>query len=315
MDITYLLWFQDFRNAIGDALTPFVEALSFFAISWLLLVPFTVYWCISKKNGLFLITAFCISWMINGIVKLTVCAYRPWIRDARIIPAGDSIKTAGGYSFPSGHTMNSSPIYGGLAVLAKKRAAWFSWLCILAIIVTALSRNYLGVHTPQDVLVGTILGLCSVWLASKIIAKPESENFMMIAGLVLCVIAYFYITKKSYPMDYKDGKLVVDPVKMLPDTFNAIGMMAGFIIGRYLEREYVKFESTGFSIRGILLALVGGAVFIVLLMNSFGGWKSLHDPLIAVMPAHWVRFTFGAAEMFFAMFVWPLVIKLTEGRK
>ena len=52
----------------------------------------------------------------NGALKVTVCAYRPWIRDARILPYGDSINTATGYSFPSGHTMNAATVFGGGAV-------------------------------------------------------------------------------------------------------------------------------------------------------------------------------------------------------
>ncbi len=78
MDIEYLLFLQNFRNSINDALTPFMEAISYFAVS--------------------------------------VCAYRPWIRDVRVLPAGDAIKTATGYSFPSGHTTTATPIYGGLAL-------------------------------------------------------------------------------------------------------------------------------------------------------------------------------------------------------
>ncbi len=54
--------------------------------------------------------------VVNGLLKVTVCAYRPWIRDARIIPYGDSKTTATGYSFPSGHSMNGASLYGGGAI-------------------------------------------------------------------------------------------------------------------------------------------------------------------------------------------------------
>ncbi len=49
------------------------------------------------KNRLFLLASMGISWFFNGFVKMTACAYRPCIKDARIIPAGDVIKTAGGW--------------------------------------------------------------------------------------------------------------------------------------------------------------------------------------------------------------------------
>ena len=37
MDISYLLWLQDFRNATGNVLTPLMEEVSMFAITYLLL--------------------------------------------------------------------------------------------------------------------------------------------------------------------------------------------------------------------------------------------------------------------------------------
>ena len=49
MDIEYLLLLQRFRNAINDALTPFMEMISLFAVTYLIIVPAVVYWCIDKK--------------------------------------------------------------------------------------------------------------------------------------------------------------------------------------------------------------------------------------------------------------------------
>lgn len=42
-------------------------------------------------------------------IMLTACVYHHWIRGGRILPAADSIRTAAGYSFPSGHTSTSVP--------------------------------------------------------------------------------------------------------------------------------------------------------------------------------------------------------------
>ena len=38
MDIAYLLWWQDFRNSINDALTPFMEEVSLFAVTYLIII-------------------------------------------------------------------------------------------------------------------------------------------------------------------------------------------------------------------------------------------------------------------------------------
>lgn len=53
MDIEYLLFLQNFRNSINDALTPFMEGISFFAVNYIILLPAFLYWCIDKRKGLF----------------------------------------------------------------------------------------------------------------------------------------------------------------------------------------------------------------------------------------------------------------------
>ncbi|MBQ7154434.1 MAG: phosphatase PAP2 family protein [Synergistaceae bacterium] len=305
MDIEYLLWLQDFREAAGNILTPFVDWLSYSAITWLLFVPFVVYWCVNKKAGLFMIVSLCISRFLNGIIKVTACVYRPFVRDTRIIPAGHKPT---GYSFPSGHTMWASPILGSLAVLTHKKSRLFAWLCGIVIILVAFSRNYLGVHTPQDVVVGTFAGLLSVWIASLIISRPERENFYLIAGIVLCILGVVYTAYKPYPMDYVDGKLLVDPAKMMLDTFYAVGMTTSFILGRWIEREYIKFHVTGLNVKGVILAVIGLIPVYFIVCTFAGSYNWLFDVFGELFTVSGGRFVIGFILMFWTVAVWPYVI-------
>jgi len=312
MDIEILLWLQDFRIATGDILTPFVNWLSHAAITWLLFVPFFVYWCINKKAGLFMIMSVCLSRFLNGIMKVTACAYRPFVRDSRIIPAGYK---PSGYSFPSGHTMWASPILGGLIVLTRKKSRLFAWLCGLLIILVAFSRMYLGVHTPQDVICGTLAGLFAVWLASFIMKRLERETSFLMAGLLLCVLGVIYTAFKPYPMDYVDGKLLVDPERMMLDTFYAVGLMAGFIAGRFVERKYIGFSATGLNIRGIILAVIGLVPVYFIAWTFAGDYKFLYDFLGSMFGVKGGRFVMGVILTFWTVAIWPCVIKLTEAKK
>ncbi len=311
MDIDFLLWLQNLREATGNVFTPFMDWFSFAVITWVLFVPFVVYWCISKKAGLFLITSLVISRFLNGILKVTACVYRPFVRDTRIIPAGHKPT---GYSFPSGHTMWASPIFGGLAVLTWKASKLFAWFCAAMIVLTALTRNYLGVHTPQDVICGSLAGLFAVWAAHKILQHPEHENFALAAGGLLCIAGVAYTLMKPYPMDYVDGKLLVDPEKMMLDTFYAVGMMTGFIAGRIIERKYINFHVTGLTFKGVILSVIG-LVPVHFIVYTFAGSYTWIYEVLSVLTDKGGRFVMGFVLMFWTVAVWPFVIKLTAGEK
>ncbi len=310
MDITYLLWLQDFRLSINDALTPFVNQLSFFAISYIVLLPVFVYWCLDKKKGLFILFAWKFSQTINAILKLTACIYRPWIKDARILPANNAIVTATGYSFPSGHTMMCTPIYGGLAVITKNKALRRVWIAL--ILLTMLSRNYLGVHTPQDVLVGFVFGVLAIYLAQKIFAyldkHPEKDVMFMVFAFLAGVLTLVYVSYKPYPMDYVDGKLLVDPSKMTVDSWGDAGGFAVFGILWYIESRFIKFEPTGWNFKGIVICAIG---LIPL------GW-ALANPdfiMMKMMEPHLGRLVSQTITLSYMMIVWPLVIKLFTRKK
>lgn len=311
MDITYLLWLQDFRLSINDALTPFFESFSFFSTSYIILLPAFVYWCLSKRNGLFVFFAMRISQTINAAVKLTACIYRPWIKDPRVIPAGNAITTATGYSFPSGHTMMSVPIYGGLALYTRK----IKWLCslfILAILIVMFSRNYLGVHTPQDVLAGLVLGGLSIWIADftfKCIDRnPECENKILIIELIFALAVFAYVNLKSYPMDYVDGKLLVDPNKMTIDSWGDVGGLVMLIFARFIEKKFVNFSETGFNAKGVILSIIG---LIPLGCMIYG----LKPVIVSFAGVHTGRLLYETCLMFYIIVIWPVVLKLSTGKK
>ncbi|MBO6231510.1 MAG: phosphatase PAP2 family protein [Ruminiclostridium sp.] len=312
MDIDYLLFLQNFRDTINDALTPFMEMISLFAVTYLIIVPAFIYWCVDKRKGLYTLASYNVSVAINAVIKLTFCVYRPWIRDSRILPAGDAITTATGYSFPSGHTSTAVPIYGGLAVGAWKKMRWISVICIVCIALTAFSRNYLGVHTPQDVLVGLTLGLVILWLMSVLFkylaAHPEKENIFLAAGVVLGITALFYITLKSYPTDIVDGALLVDPQKMMKDGYGDVGIMIAFCISRFAEKTWIKYEPV--LTKKTLAAGVTGAVLTFFLIET------IKFPMHELLGLHWGTLAANSVIMIFIVALWPAVMKaVTKNEK
>ena len=71
-------------------------------------------------------------------------------------------------SFPSGHSLASAAILGGIAVLAARtidHRIWRTTLrigCVVAVLIIGVSRLYLGVHWSTDVLGGWLAGMA--WL-------------------------------------------------------------------------------------------------------------------------------------------------------
>ncbi len=249
MDIEYLLFLQDFRNGVGGCLAPFmVWATDFIGSFWVYAAICMLYWAADREGGKRIFFGFHMGMLFNGLLKLTFCVYRPWIRDPRIIPYGNSIVTATGYSFPSGHSTRATTIYGGLAIWCQKKGlllpACLLWLSVFCVM---FSRNYLGVHTPQDVIIGFLSSLFAIYIAGKIedwTDKDRRRDLQLIAiSLVLCAVLALYYQYKPYPLDYTaGGKLLVDPKKMMIDSFRGLGCLTGYVIARYFERRGFDFE-------------------------------------------------------------------------
>ena len=314
MDIEYLLLLQNFRNSISDALTPFMEWVSMFAVTYLLLIPVFFYWNSDKKKGLYALVSYYFCMVVTPLIKLTACIYRPWIRDSRVLPAGDSITTATGYSFPSGHTTTCAPLAGGMAVNAweNKRTRWLSVVFVLFILLTGFSRNYLGVHTPQDVFVAIFLSVLSLILTAKLFQyldkRPEKENWFLLGGFVFCCAAIVYITFKPYPMDLnEEGKLIVDPQKMMNDGYGDLGKMIGFIIARFVEKTWIRFEPLKKGWKNVVICLIG-LIPLVLLK------KYLSPAMIRWLGSHWGKLFFSIIYTFYYIALFPLVLKLCGKR-
>ena len=178
-DIQYLLFLQELRNATGGIFDELFNAISKFAVDILPFLPYVIFWAVDRKWGYRYITTIWIGEVLNGLIKLTVCAYRPWIRSELIEPAGDSKVAATGYSFPSGHTMAGTAMYGTSAVWQWNKRRWLSILCVIMMLLTGFSRNFLGVHTPQDVLVGLCESLIIIFAVGKVMDKVCGNEKML----------------------------------------------------------------------------------------------------------------------------------------
>ena len=310
MDISYLLFLQNLREATGGVLNSFMSFITTYGEELLtMMLVAGIYWCASKKQGIYTMMTWGAGRLLNGFLKVTACVYRPWIRDSRIEPVDGAKTTATGYSFPSGHTTNATSVYGSL-VMNKKLSKALRILMAALVLVIGFSRNYLGVHTPQDVLVGcgstVALLFFMKWLLNAVEKKQNLDIIVLTVGLVLNVLVIIYAAVKSYPVDYnEEGELIVDGAKMAIDTFKGCGFSMAVLISWFIDRRWLKYEASGAPLHraacfafGILGYFVVVYVIIPLLPGNMVG--AILDRFI---------------KLTYIMLVVPFCIKLSERKK
>jgi membrane-associated phospholipid phosphatase len=173
-DKPIMLWLHQLATPGVDAL--FVT-MSQLGTSWgvipvdIVVLAFLV---VSKRyrEGLFFALAVGGSELLNLAAKQHFARIRPdfWV----------SIAPETTYSFPSGHAMGSATLAAALIVLAwRTRFHWPTVILAPAFaLLVGLSRIYLGVHFPSDILAGFACGVAWVIAMQSLVArapKPRAE--------------------------------------------------------------------------------------------------------------------------------------------
>ena len=309
MDLQYLLLLQKFREATGGVLNDFflqISDLSYGIFIWMLAC--ILFWAVDKKTGAFLFLNIAVNRFLMQLLKLTFCVYRPWIRSADIVP----VETASGYSFPSGHSVTSASNYGTVLARYGKKHKPLGAFMIVMLLLTMFSRNYIGVHTPQDVAVGATLGLVMVFLGIRawewIDEKPGRERIIPLAGVALTALFLLYINLKSYPLDYDaSGKLLVDPAKMMKDGYKDAGRILGVSLGWYLERRYVRFSMDVPVLTKVTRCGVGALIIMLYEM-------AVMPAVTGAVSAGWIGFVLTFVELMVLMALYPLCFSRLEAR-
>lgn len=117
------------------------------------------------RLALFIVTTAIVGGLVDTAVKVLVNRPRPEFED--------QIAHALGKSFPSGHAMSSTVVYGALLlaflpVVPRRRRRWVVGAYVLLVLAIAATRLALGVHFLSDVVGGIVLGVA--WLTGSVAA-------------------------------------------------------------------------------------------------------------------------------------------------
>ena len=239
-----------------------------------------------------------------------MCVYRPWIRDPNIIPPESAKLNATGYSFPSGHSSSASAYLGALAWQNRKQSFAFYGLIALILLV-GFSRNYLGVHTPQDVVIGFACGVLSIVLAWSVLKWEQGgknrDIGILIASVIVIALYLTYITCKSYPLDYDaEGKLLVDPQKMMLDSWASAGFYLGIVLSWFLEKRTLRFQPPTNAVVGLQRYIVGFILMIII--NHY------RYCFCSILSGGWEYFVPGFLSMLVLLYLYPALFSSLESR-
>lgn len=235
------------RNPVLDYL---IGALTWLGSEYIVIgVLSFIFLCGNKKLGYRLCLVFFISCAVVQTLKLGCRIERPWELAKKYPTEGYSYldvlgskAEATGFSFPSGHTVSSTALFGVLAVETKKKR--LRALCIGVILVVAFSRLYLGVHTLLDVAVAAAVAGAVILAVQLFEKRPEvvrKELWLLpviTAAVSLFAMVFGWISYRDLTgIPGKDGAAqALDCIKMA-----SCGL--GFAIGYPVEKRYIRFDS------------------------------------------------------------------------
>lgn len=223
--------------------------------TFFIIVMALVFWCIDKKAGYRIGFAYLSNGILNTALKETFRVPRPigkeGIRSLRL-------ETAGGYSFPSGHSQSAASLWTSLMLEVRKK--WFYLTAVVLMLLVGLSRIYLGVHTLIDVIFGLIIGVSWVLVSNWIFNYADRTNKKSIFLIILIpsIIGLFFYQTETY--------------------YKACGTFVGLIAGYIIESKYIKYKVDGKLSYQVVKITVG---LVILLLLKIGIKIILPDILIS----------------------------------
>lgn len=127
---------------------------------YILIIP-VFYWLVDSQLGFRILLALLSTDILGTAFKQLLHQPRPyWVGDVKAM--GDEIS----YGIPSTHASDSLTVWGVFAYQMKKNWLWAASAALVFLI--SLSRLYLGVHFPQDVLGGWLIGAFVLYMLIKL---------------------------------------------------------------------------------------------------------------------------------------------------
>ena len=170
LDGGFLLWLQNLRTPILNVLFSFYTQLGNAGLVWIVLSAAMLLHPRTRKAGFWALIAMLFGLLFtNVLLKHLVARTRPWLVVEGLTAL---VEEHDPNSFPSGHTCAAFACCLTWARFAARR--WVKVLCLALAVLMGLSRLYVGVHFPSDVIAGCAVGCLCALLAWAVQGKAET---------------------------------------------------------------------------------------------------------------------------------------------
>jgi membrane-associated phospholipid phosphatase len=253
LGLDIVLWFQSIRFGVLDFI---VRTLDFAGGEIFFIVIFgVIYWIYDKRFGIRMFMALITITLITSFFKDILGRERPYQVSDAIIPLFEESS----YGIPSGHVTMSLVVWGYLAWWMRRTIVTVA--VVVYITMQALSRMIAGVHYPQDVVFGLIIGglvlILYIRLSERFVVvwsswSPQIQvTFTVIISLLLSAAV---MLTSSNPLRWED-------------YLTTTGLLLGTGLAVVFERQYVNFTAHPDVMRRLIQYCLGIAVTVALLLS------------------------------------------------
>ena len=271
-------WLQAQGTAFLDTLAVLLHNLGG-DLGYILVLP-VVYWSVSRYRGRQLLFVLLIGLVGLLTFKEMIASPRPFVQHPDEVTA---LVEEDGYGLPSGHVVLSIVIWGYIASVVRR---WWVWLLVaFYVLVIGWSRMYAGVHYPQDVMGGVIIG-AGLLALSLALLKPVARLWTSAAWWQKLVVMTVL------------GVVIALIFTVDDNGASTAGLLIGGGIGLVFEERRLRFTAAGSAGRRILRSVVG----LVLVGVIFFGLRIAFADLTPETLWRVIRYAVTAVA---ALFIFP----------
>lgn len=222
----------------GPVLTAIMRFFTLFGEETVAIVVLcAIYWCGSKYLAYGIGVAYFTTGNVVQGLKIIFRIPRPWDLDPAFVAVeAERLKVLHSYSFPSGHTQGAAALFGTLGFAIKERGAKIA--CFVLVGLVGLSRMFVGVHTPLDVGTSLLLCLAAAWVAARLFCGQATRGMdaTVTAAVALLAAALLVLALGLAASGTISHAYAADSCKQA-------GAAIGFVLGAFLERAFIRFET------------------------------------------------------------------------